>query len=92
MIIVERLPDSTDLIKTYSDQGLMIRQVETGIIYPSAVDVDYANYHYEETDIPIGFEEEENIVIDEELSPAEALAILLGGTINDYKKTSYENA
>ena len=31
----------------------MILQKETGIPYPEAIDIETANYTYEETDIPI---------------------------------------
>lgn len=37
---------------TWSDLGMMIRQVETGTIYEDAVDV-HGKYTYVETDIPI---------------------------------------
>lgn len=42
------------LIKHESDSGKMIRQVETGLEYTSAVDVIPCRYTYEETekDIP----------------------------------------
>ena len=39
-------------IRTYSDEGMMIRQVETGILYIDAVDVPN-KYTYEETDVQI---------------------------------------
>ena len=48
------------LIKHESDSGKMIRQVETGREYSSAVDVTPCRYTYEETDEPI--EQEEEIV------------------------------
>ncbi len=41
------------LVHTYSDLGLKIRQVETGIIYDAADDVIPCRYTYEETDIPV---------------------------------------
>ena len=47
-----------NLYKTYSDKDLKIKQVETGNIYDEAVDIETANYTYEETDIPIEKEEE----------------------------------
>lgn len=68
-IVVERIEGSTDLIKTYSDKGMMILQEQTGDIYGEAIDVDYAGYTYVETDIPI--EEDES-------SDSEILDILLG--------------
>lgn len=69
-IVVERIEGSTDLIKTYSDAGLMIQQEQTGAIYAEAIDVDYAGYTYIEIDTPIEGEEE--------LSDTDALNILLG--------------
>lgn len=57
-------------VKTYSDAGFMVRQLETGFLYGEAIDVPEL-YHYEETDEPIEPEDE----------PAEAqeiLDILLG--------------
>lgn len=44
---------SPTLVRYYSDAGMMIRQVETGILYSEAVDVIPCRYTYEETDIPI---------------------------------------
>lgn len=41
------------LVRTYSDSGLKIRQVETGDIYDDAVDVSPCRFTYEETDEPI---------------------------------------
>ena len=40
-------------IRHYSDANMMIRQVETGIIYQGAVDNIPRLYIYEETDKPI---------------------------------------
>ena len=42
-----------DMYRTYSDEGYKIRQIETGIIYDEAIDLESKNYTYEETDIPI---------------------------------------
>lgn len=61
--------DGVRLFRTYSDINHYIYQVETGAIYEEAVDVESANYTYEETDdiivdtppssdvvrVPIGF-------------------------------------
>ena len=55
----------------YSDQGMKIRQVETGILYEDAIDVMPCRYTYEETDILIPIE-------DEEIDEIEALNIILG--------------
>lgn len=62
-IIVERIEGSNDLIKTYSDKGMMILQEQTGDMYGEAIDVDYAGYTYVETDIPI---EKDNENLDNE--------------------------
>ncbi len=45
--------DGVNLYRTYSDENKMIRQIETGIEYEEAVDVENAPYEYEETDIKI---------------------------------------
>ena len=54
----------------YSDAGKMLRQVETGTLWPDAVDVKPCAFTYEETDEPVP---------DEELTPEEVLAIIMGG-------------
>ena len=51
--------DGVNLYRTYSDAGFKIRQIETGIVYNTAVDVETANFTYEETDELIEPEEEE---------------------------------
>ena len=45
--------NNTDFIKTYSDEGFKILQVETGVIYDEAIDLASSEYTYEETDEPI---------------------------------------
>lgn len=40
--------DGVDLYRIYSDAGMMIRQVETGIVYEEAIDVEGAPYTYVE--------------------------------------------
>ena len=42
--------DGVNLFITYSNEGYMIKQVETGIVYNEAIDIESANYTYEETD------------------------------------------
>lgn len=56
-------------IHHWSDQGVMIRQIETGVLYEDAV--DSLPYTYEETDEPLPAYD---------LMPEDALEILLGGT------------
>lgn len=52
MIKTELLNDGT-LIKHYSDRGVMLLQVETGLKYSDPVDVLPCRYTYEETEEPI---------------------------------------
>ena len=42
--------DGVKLFRTYSDNNMHIRQVETGVEYSEAIDVENAQYTYEETD------------------------------------------
>ena len=49
MILTEFLHDGT-LIKHYSDKGVVLLQVETGLKYSDPVDVVPCRYTYEETD------------------------------------------
>lgn len=42
--------DGVNLYRTFSDEGKPIRQVETGIVYDEAVDVERAPYTYEEAE------------------------------------------
>lgn len=62
-----------NLIRHYSDNGMIIKQVETGSLYDEAVDVVPCRYTYEETDTPVQAETEINP--DEAV---EAVKILLG--------------
>lgn len=56
-------------IRHYSDSGMMIRQIETGVLYEDAVDYVPCKYTYEETGEPIP---------DYPIEPQEALNILMG--------------
>lgn len=49
--------DGVKLYRNYSDQNKMILQIETGIKYAEAIDVESAPYTYEETDEDILNEE-----------------------------------
>ena len=51
MIIQEQI--GNDLVKTYSDKGMMIRKKGTDELYSEAIDPKKFNREYEETDIPI---------------------------------------
>lgn len=50
MIVQEPFRDT--FVRTYSDKGMQIEQVETGILYDEAIDVMPCRYTYTETDIP----------------------------------------
>lgn len=65
--------DGVELVRTYSDTGHRIRQVETGVVYDEAVDVAPCRFTYVETD---EFAE----VPDETAAKAAAYDILTGGT------------
>ena len=67
MIIIENMGN---VERRYSDQGVKLRQVETGTLWNDAVNVPPCPFTYEETDIPCD---------PEELTAEEALEILLGG-------------
>lgn len=63
--------DGVKLYRTYSDKNYKILQVETGIQYDEAIDIENAPYTYEETDVLV------KLVYEEE-QYAEAARILLG--------------
>lgn len=58
MLITEYI-ENENRIRHYSDQNMMILQVETNILYEDAVDILPCKYTYEETNIPIITEESE---------------------------------
>ena len=51
MIIQEQIEN--DLVKTYSDKGMMIRKIGTDELYSEAIDPKKFDRKYEETDIPV---------------------------------------
>lgn len=51
MIVEEILNER--LVRHYSDQGMKLKQVETGSLYDEAVDLIPCQYTYEETEIPV---------------------------------------
>ena len=60
MIIKEfykKRSDGVNLYRTYSDNNLMIKQVETGNVYTEAIDVENMVYTYEETGMSIDADE-----------------------------------
>ena len=65
-MLIEEYPYAgrDNLIRHYSDAGMMIRQVETGNEYGEAIDRYPCHFTYEETDTPIepeGSEETEMV-------------------------------
>ena len=58
-MLIEEVVSET-LVKHYSDQGFLIKQIETGTLYSEAVDLIPCRYTYEETDEPIDKPEEED--------------------------------
>lgn len=60
--------DGVNLYKTYSDQNLYIRQVETGVEYVEAIDIENAPYTYEETDKVIEEEKPEEVIEESEVA------------------------
>ena len=53
--------DGTMLFRSYSDINHYIKQVETGIVYSEAIDVEGASFTYEETDEVIETENKEEV-------------------------------
>lgn len=68
MILSEELQGGM-VIRHWSDQGMMIKQVETDTLWPDAVDVVPCQFTYVETDTPI---------TDGEIDAEEALQIITG--------------
>lgn len=53
MIVQETIEGNDNLVKTYSDAGMMIRKIGTDELYSEAIDPKKFDRKYEETDIPI---------------------------------------
>ena len=45
--------DGINLYRHYSDKGVMLRQIETDILYSEPIDIEGAPFTYEETDVLI---------------------------------------
>lgn len=71
-MIKEVLVEDGTRIKHYSNQDMMICQIETDILYEEAVDYVPCRYTYEETDEPI-------VHPDETIDDSEAMRLLFGG-------------
>lgn len=68
--LYETRSDGVNLYKSYSDEGKMLLQNETGNKYDIAIDVESATYTYTEIDGGT-------------ISAEEALRIITGGTVNE---------
>ena len=60
MLVQEILTENPDLIKTYSDAGFLIQQIETGVYYEEAIDPIITHREYIETNIPIDSNSDES--------------------------------
>lgn len=69
MIVTERI-ESLRLIRRYSNKGMFIKQIQTGEVFPEAVDPIDSKFTYKETNVSIPTEH---------LSAQEALDVIFGG-------------
>lgn len=46
MVVIEKINEH--LVRQYSNSGLKLKQIETGIIYEDAIDIIPCKYTYEE--------------------------------------------
>lgn len=80
MIVKEFLDareDGVKLYRRYSDKGVMLRQVETGILYSEPIDIEEAPFSYEETDDLIeGNSEHKPTLAPDEISAEEFMALI----------------
>lgn len=69
--------DGVNLYKSYSDENFYIKQIETGIEYMEAIDVEDAPYTYEETNKKIEEEPntDENVTEDDYLNALAKLGV-----------------
>lgn len=83
MVIYETLPKEKEtnwtLIRAYSSLGMKIIQDGTGITFDEAIDPDFANRTYMETNIPVKEPEAHEEELEQKLFEAEtAVDILMG--------------
>lgn len=72
-VFYEKRFDGVDLYQRTSTLGVKLRQVETGVLYDDPIDIDPCPYTYEETDIPIDVDPEQ-----EKAQKAEAYDYITG--------------
>ena len=74
---LETREDGVNLYRHYSDKGVMLRQVETGILYSEPIDIEEAPFTYEETDELIAGRDEHNPTLaPDEISAEEFMALV----------------
>lgn len=76
-MIIEQIFDENTVLH-YSDQGMKIRQVETGFLFDEAGDFIPCEYTYEETNIPVDPQVEPE---EEDIDAETILQIITGGII-----------
>lgn len=47
--LYKKRKDGIELFRSYSTEGLKIKQIETGLIYDEAIDIENSSFNYEET-------------------------------------------
>ena len=75
---VKTRKDGVNLYRYYSDKNVMLRQVETGILYSEPIDIEKAPFSYEETNelIEKNYIREEEILAPDEISSKEFMALI----------------
>ena len=69
-MLIEEIIEDGKFVKHYSDSRMLIKQLETDMLYGEAIDLIPCKYTYEETDIPIEEPEESE---EEEEEPDERI-------------------
>ena len=75
--------DGAKLYRTYSDNGKRILQVETGIVYDEAIDVDGATYTYVEYEEPTDDPEDTAPDVNEDVVSAPMTRAELTAKVNE---------
>lgn len=74
---LETREDGVNLYRRYSDKGVMLRQVETDILYSEPIDIEEAPFTYEETNVLIESNGEHTPTLaPDEISPEEFMALV----------------
>lgn len=68
--------DGVKLYKYYSDKGFKLRQIETDTLYDCPIDVEDAPFTYEETEIVVEHNYENQPLNPDEISASEFMALV----------------